>query len=79
MLRSKSPFKKHSPKVDEGQEMPSASRTSLHHHRSVQEFQELQKAQHLMNGNAWAQQRVRSRTNSASCSVPCYSLCILLI
>ena len=64
MLRSKSPFKKKSPKVGTDEDMPAPARPSLHHYNSVQEFQELQKQQHLLNGNAWAQQKSLSRTSS---------------
>jgi hypothetical protein len=65
MLRAKSPFKKRSPKIGESDQMPAPiSRPSLHQYSSVQEFQELQKQQQLLNGNAWAQQKGRSRTNS---------------
>lgn len=64
MLRAKSPFKKRSPKIDDNNEMSAPTRPLLHHYSSVQEFQELQKQQQLLNGNAWAQQKVHSRTNS---------------
>lgn len=69
MLRAKSPFKKRSPKLEQGEEMPVPARPPLHHYSSVQEFQELQKQQHLLNGNAWAQQKNRSRTNSVRLSL----------
>jgi hypothetical protein len=61
MLRAKSPFKKRSLKIDDNDPMSAPTRPLLHY-SSVQEFQELQKHQQLLNGNAWAQQR--SRTNS---------------
>jgi hypothetical protein len=63
MFRPKSPFKKRVSKGDEGE--PVRPLTS---YESVQEFQELQKQQHLANGNAWAQQKERARTTSVSFS-----------
>ncbi|KIW02142.1 uncharacterized protein PV09_06628 [Verruconis gallopava] len=69
MLRSKSPFKKRSPKVDSSDSIP-APLFSVHHFSSVQEFQELQRQQQLLNGNAWAQQMGRSRANSVSVNEP---------
>ena len=40
MLRAKSPFKKKSPKIEQGEEMPAPARPLLHHYSSVQEFHE---------------------------------------
>jgi cold shock CspA family protein len=40
---------------------------SFVHYSSVQEFQELQKQQQLLNGNAWAQQKGHMLTNFVSC------------
>lgn len=89
MLRSKSPFKKKSPKVPEEEVPPSPHesrppraptnpnqppddcRPSMRQWNSVQEFQELQKERHLLNGNAFAQQQNRKsggRERSATVS-----------
>jgi hypothetical protein len=64
MLRAKSPFKKRTPKIDDSNEVPATNGPPFHHYSSIREFQDLQRQQHQLNSNAWAQQKVRSRTNS---------------
>jgi len=57
MMRSKSPFKKKSPKEHKEEIVADDSRPPMRHWTSVQEFQEFRKEQHLLSGNAFAQKR----------------------
>lgn len=77
MLRSKSPFKKKSPKEPQEEVVTDESRPPMQHWRSVQEFQELRKEQHLLSGNAFAQRRAsreRSGTVNAAHLCSCSTL-----
>jgi hypothetical protein len=67
MMRSKSPFKKKSPKEPKEEIVTDGSRPPVRHWTSVQEFQEFRKEQHLINGNAFAQKRAsRERSGTVS-------------
>jgi hypothetical protein len=67
MMRSKSPFKKKSPKEAIEEPVPEDPLPTNLHWTDVQEIQEHRKEQYLISGNAFAQSRAsRERSNTVS-------------